>query len=109
MTRDQVAAILAYRAKAWSYTNPDADEARVWMNSLAEEPDVCASEAIQHLAKSDEKPPSIARFREVRRSLARANQPALPPAGVADRMPLDVFKAGLATARAALRKEVSAQ
>lgn len=101
MTPTQVDAVLMLRAKAWPYATLGAGEGDVWANVLACEPEECAIEAILGLVRSDQRPPTVARFVEMRRALARAEAPKLPAAP--EFAPSEaVWRNGLAQCRAVL-------
>ncbi len=104
MTPVQVAAILAWRGEAWPYAPVSEGEARIWAEALRVEPDTGVREALAELTRTDSRPPTVARFREVRRAVGRA-----PRAGelilgqpLSARITDDSWHAGLAEARAAL-------
>lgn len=100
MTEAQVLALVAYRSHAWGRT-ATAEETATWVRALAQDPEDFAVDAMRECQRADQWPPTVARFREVRRALERAadgHRPALP---AAEPEP-DAWRAGMAKAREAL-------
>lgn len=77
MNEREVAQVLRLFAAAWPWAEFSEQTTEAWAIALAAENPAKAAEAAVQLVQSEERPPSVAKFREVRRSLA-TTVPDLP-------------------------------
>lgn len=75
----EVAGLLAFIADAWSITGLGVNSTEIWAESCATVDVDDARVAIRRLAKSEERPPSIARFLEECRLVRRNDAPMIGP------------------------------
>lgn len=84
MTKHQIAAILARVRVLWPNSTMAPGTEDVWHEALSAEPPEGAIEAMIKIAQEDEWPPTVARFRAVRRGLTGGPLPTVETCGRCD-------------------------
>lgn len=105
MTPLEAAQVLAFFAAAWPWADVDEYTADVWADALADVDARDAQDAARRLVVSENRPPSIARFRAEAAKVARDRTPALQAPTVTTDYAEAVQR--VRAIRAGLRREVA--